>query len=91
MVTVLYFGRKHGYIQLSSDKERLLASAKTKSQKNRVKKFEDYWDTGSDMSEDSVSKFPNRAPAASTFDDYWDDNIEFSTHSTDGFNLSRNL
>lgn len=89
LVIMFYFGRKNGYIQLASDKEDVLASAKAKSQKKRVKKFEDYWDN--DLSEDSVSKFPNRAPAASTFDDYWDDNIEFSTHSTDGFNLSRNI
>lgn len=90
LLSVLYFGRKHGYISLPSDKAQLLAATKAKAQRSRVKKFEDYWEN--DTTEDSVSNFPNRAAAStSTFDDYWDDNIEFSTHSTDGFNLSRNL
>jgi hypothetical protein len=90
LVSIFYFGRKHGYISLPSDKQILQASAKAKAQKSRIKKFEDYWDD--DMTEDSVSQFPNRAAAtSSTFDDYWDDNLELSTHSTDGFNLSRNL
>jgi len=92
LLSVFYVGRKHGYISLPSDKAQLLAATKAKAQKNRVKKFEDYWEN--DTTEDSVSKFPNRAANAAastnTFDDYWDD-IEFSTHSTDGFNISRNL
>ena len=91
VVTAFYFGRKNGYIKLSSDKDDLLAAANGKAKQKRVKKFEDYWEN--DLSEDSVSKFPNRAAAAAvnSFDDYWDDNIEFSSHSTDDFNLSRNM
>jgi hypothetical protein len=93
LLALFYFGRKNGYIQLPSDKRELQAGAKAKAQKKRVKKFEDYWDN--DMSEDSVSKFPNRAAnvtsSPSTFDDYWDDNVDFSAHSTDNFNVSRNL
>lgn len=94
MATVLYVGRKNGYIKLPSDKDSALAGAKNKPKQQKIKKFEDYWENESDLSEDSVSKFPNRAAAiggVSAFDDYWDDNIEFSAHSTDDFNIPRNL
>lgn len=94
LVMLLYVGHRQGYVRLPVDKELALAGATTKAQKRRVKKFEDYWDSGS-LGEDSSSHFPGRSATAaaniSTFDDYWDDNFDFSTHSTDGLNLSRNL
>ena len=85
LAIAFFYARKNGYVQLPSDKEHMLSLSKTKSQKRRIKKFEDYWDEESD---DSITNFPNRAPIGNTFDDLWD--IELSTHSTDGFNISQN-
>ena len=86
VLVALYYARKEGYIHLPSDKQYIMAGVKGKSQKKKFKKFEDYWDDN--ISDDSLSKFPNRTAAANSFDDYWED-LDLSFGSTDRLTFAK--